>query len=262
MPSTEKLLCEDRGQVRVLTIHRPEKLNALNAEVLRDLRAAFSDARADAEVRAVILTGAGEKSFVAGADIGELSEKDPVSGKAQTLLGQAILSEIESMPKPVVAAVNGFALGGGLELALACHMRVLAATARVGLPEVKLGLIPGYGGTQRLPRLVGRGRALEMILSGEMIGAETALAWGLANRVAPRASETVDVALELLRPMLERAPLALAGALEAVRRGTDVDLGEGLRVEADIFSLICTTGDMKEGTRAFIEKRPAKFAGR
>jgi len=258
----ERLLVEDRGPVRVITINRPEKLNALNAGVLADLRAAFAEARGDAAVRAVVLTGAGEKAFVAGADIGELSEKNTLTGKAQTLLGQAILSEIEAMPVPVVAAVNGFALGGGLELALSTHMRVMAATAKVGLPEVKLGLIPGYGGTQRLPRLIGKGRALEMILSGEMVGAETALSWGLANRVAPSAKECVDVAIELVRPMVERAPLALAGALEAVRRGVDVDLPEGLRIEADLFSLMCTTEDMKEGTKAFLEKRAAKFQGK
>jgi enoyl-CoA hydratase len=249
------------GKIRVITIDRQTKLNALNAEVLRELRGAFGEAR-DSAARAVILTGAGEKAFVAGADIGELAEQTPLSGKAHTLAGQAILSEIETFPKPVVAAINGWALGGGLELALACHLRVAAATAKLGLPEVKLGIMPGYGGTQRLPRLVGRGRALELILTGEPIGAEQALAWGLVNRVAPAAAETVAVAETLLTPILARGPVGVRSALEAVRRGLDTDLAEGLRIEADLFSILCTTHDMREGTQAFLEKREPRFEGR
>jgi enoyl-CoA hydratase len=258
----ERLLIADKERVRTITINRPEKLNALNREVLRELSAAFAEARHDERVRAVILTGAGEKAFVAGADIGELAEKTPLTGKEQTLLGQGILREIENFPKPVVAAINGYALGGGCELALACALRVCAKTARIGLPEVKLGIIPGYGGTQRLPRLIGRARATEMILSGEPIGAETALAWGLVNRIAPSAAETAACAESLLAPMLARAPLALAAALEAVRRGRQLPLTEAMRIEADLFAILCTTHDMREGMTAFLEKREARFEGR
>jgi enoyl-CoA hydratase len=262
MPEYEKLLVSDRDSVRTITINRPEKLNALNREVLRDLSAAFRDARSDGRVRAVILTGAGEKAFVAGADIAELAEKSPQSGKEQTLLGQEILRHIEVFPKPVVAAINGYALGGGCELALACHLRVCAPKAKIGLPEVKLGIIPGYGGTQRLPRLIGRARALEMILSGEPIDADTALDWGLVNRIAPSVQETCATAHALLEPMLKRAPLAIGAALEAVRRGRQLPLTEAMRIEADLFAILCTTYDMKEGMTAFLEKREAKFEGR
>jgi enoyl-CoA hydratase len=260
--SYERLLVEDRNKVRIITINRPEKLNALNREVLRDLQQAFVDTRGDDSVRAVILTGAGEKAFVAGADIAELAEKSPAGAKEQTLLGQDILRHIENFPKPVVGAINGFALGGGCELALATHMRVAAATAKIGLPEVKLGVIPGYGGTQRLPRLIGRARALEMILSGEPIGAETALQWGLINKIAPTAKETVEHAEKLLEPVLQRAPLALGAAMEAVRRGRNVTQTEGMRIEADLFALLCTTADYREGMTAFLEKRGAKFEGK
>lgn len=258
----ERLLISDKDRVRTITVNRPEKLNALNREVLRDLSAVFAATRADDAVRAVILTGAGEKAFVAGADIAELAEKTPITGKEQTLLGQDILRHIENFPKPVVAAINGYALGGGCELALACHMRVCAPTAKIGLPEVKLGIIPGYGGTQRLPRLIGRARAMEMILSGEPIGADTALAWGLVNRIAPSVAETVATAEKLLEPMLKRAPLALGAALEAVRRGRQLPQTEAMRIEADLFAILCTTRDMREGMTAFLEKREARFEGR
>jgi enoyl-CoA hydratase len=260
--SYEKLLIEDRGKVRIITINRPEKLNALNRDVLRELQQVFAETRGDDAVRAVILTGAGEKAFVAGADIAELSEKSPASAKEQTILGQDILRHIENFPKPVVGAINGYALGGGCELALATHLRVAAATAKLGLPEVKLGIIPGYGGTQRLPRLIGRARALEMILSGEPISAETALDWGLINKIAPSAKETVATAEKLLEPILERAPLALGAVLEAVRRGRNVPQTEGMRIEADLFALLYNTRDVKEGMTAFLEKRAAKFEGR
>jgi enoyl-CoA hydratase len=263
VPATyERLIVTDKGRTRTITINRPEKLNALDKQVLSELAAAVAGARLDDNVRAVIITGAGEKAFVAGADIGELAEQSPASGKEHTLAGQAILRAIETFPKPVVAAINGYALGGGCELALACHLRVCAATAKIGLPEVKLGIIPGYGGTQRLPRLIGRARALEMILSGEPIGAETALAWGLVNRIAPSAKETVATAENLLAPILERAPLAVGAALEAVRRGSQLPLAEAMRIEADLFAILCTTEDMREGTRAFLEKRKAEFRGR
>jgi enoyl-CoA hydratase len=258
----ERLLIEDRGRVRIVTINRPEKLNALNREVLRELSTVFAETRTREETWAVILTGAGEKAFVAGADIAELAEKSPLTGKEQTLLGQDSLRHIENFPKPVVAAINGFALGGGCELAMACHLRVAAANAKLGQPEVKLGIIPGYGGTQRLPRLVGRARALEMILTGEPISAQTALEWGLVNRIAPTARETVAEAERLLAPILERAPLAVAASMEAVRRGRNLPQTEGMRIEADLFAILCTTKDMKEGMTAFLEKRVAKFEGR
>lgn len=263
MPKTyERLLISNKGRIRTITINRPEKLNALNRVVLHELSEAFQEARNDASVGAVILTGAGDKAFVAGADIAELVEKTPLTGKEQTLLGQEILRHIEVFPKPVVAAINGYALGGGCELALACHLRVCSANAKIGLPEVKLGIIPGYGGTQRLPRLIGRARAMEMILSGEPIGAETALAWGLVNRIAPAPAETVGVAELLLEPMLKRAPLALGAALEAVRRGRQLPQTEAMRIEADLFAILCTTRDAKEGMTAFLEKREPKFEGR
>ncbi len=258
----ERLLIADKGPIRIITINRPEKLNALNRRILGELSAAVREARAAEHVRAVIITGAGDRAFVAGADIGELAEKTPLTGKDQVLLGQEILRHIEVFPKPVVAAINGYALGGGCELALACHLRVAAETAKIGLPEVKLGIIPGYGGTQRLPRLIGRARALEMILTGEPIDARTALDWGLVNRLAPTPADTVRVAEELLAPILKRGPLAIGAALEAVRRGRQLPLTEAMRIEADLFAILCTTEDMREGMRAFLEKRDPVFKGR
>ncbi|GIW72130.1 MAG: enoyl-CoA hydratase [Planctomycetota bacterium] len=260
--SYEAIIVEDHGPVRRITINRPEKLNALNRQVLLELRRAFEEADAEAAVRAVILTGAGERAFVAGADIAELARLGPEGAKEQTLLGQRILRQIEMMNKPVIAAINGYALGGGCELALACHLRVAAATAKIGLPEVKLGLIPGYGGTQRLPRLIGGARALELILQGEPIGADKALQWGLVNRVAPSAAETVRVAEELLRPILARAPLAVGAAIEAHRRGREVQQTEAMRIEADLFALLYTTEDTREGLTAFLDKREPKWRGR
>jgi enoyl-CoA hydratase len=258
----EQILVEDHGPIRVIMVNRPEKLNALNRRVLEELRHAFAEAGDADAVRAIILTGAGERAFVAGADIAELARLSPDGAKEQTLLGQKILRQIDMLNKPVIAAINGYALGGGCELALACHMRVAAATAKIGLPEVRLGLIPGYGGTQRLPRLVGGARALELILQGEPIGADKALEWGLVNRVAPSAAETVGVAEDLLRPILERAPLAVSSALEAHRRGREVQLTEAMRIEADQFALLYTTEDTREGLNAFLEKRPAKWQGK
>ena len=258
----EKLTIEDKNAVRVITINRPDKLNALNRNVLKELDGAFQEAGADEAVRAVILTGAGEKAFVAGADIGELADLGPESAKVQMQLGQGVLDRIEGLNKPVVAAVNGYALGGGCELALACHMRVAARTAKLGLPEVKLGIIPGYGGTQRLPRLIGRARALQLILSGEPIDGEQALAWGLVNSLAESAAETVEAAFELLRPILKRAPLAIGAAIEACRRGLCVPTSEAMRIESDLFAILTTTHDMREGLEAFLEKRKAQFEGR
>ena len=250
--------CE--GGIATVTVNRPDKRNALNDAVMAELDCAFGRAQSDDTCRAVILTGAGEKAFVAGADIGELAEQDVRGGKAKSLRGQAVLHRIENLGKPVVAMINGYAFGGGLELALACHMRLIADEAKIGLPEVGLSIIPGYGGTQRLPRIVGRGRALEMILSGQPIDAATAVSYGLANRSAPRA-ELRAATEAFLKPMLRNGPLALAMAMEAVLRGTETSLEEGLRIECDLFGIISSTKDMREGLTAFLEKRKPNYIG-
>lgn len=255
------LLVEDRGKVRWLTIHRPEKLNALNRDVLAALHEAFSQAMADQQVAAVVITGAGEKAFVAGADIAEFQGLTPAQAQALARRGQELFSRIEASSKPVIAAVNGFALGGGMELAMACHLRVASENARFGQPEVKLGLIPGYGGTQRLPRLVGKGRALELLLTGAMIDAATALSWGLVNRVVPLA-ELAATVQKLAEDILAVAPTAVARCLEAVTVGLESPLAEALQTEAALFGLCAATEDFKEGVSAFLEKRPAHFPGR
>jgi len=252
---------ETRDDVAIVTIHRPEKLNALNVETLAELETAFEALGADPSVRGVVLTGSGEKAFVAGADIAELGEQTPVSGREFSRRGQRVFDRIEGLGKPVVAAINGFALGGGCELALACHVRVAAEGARLGTPEVKLGIICGYGGTQRLARLVGRGRALELLLTGDMIDAAEAARIGLVNHVVPR-DRVVAEAEALLRRMLANAPLSLRFTLEAVGGGLDMPLAQGLEHEATLFGLACTTEDMREGTRAFTEKRPPRFQGK
>jgi enoyl-CoA hydratase len=243
-----------------LTLQRPEKLNALNNEVLKELEQAFAALEFDDSVGAVVITGSGEKAFVAGADISELASLDTASARRQALAGQAVFDRIEAFPKPVVAAVNGFALGGGCELALACHIRVASDNARFGLPEVSLGIIPGYGGTQRLPRLVGKGIALDMILSGELMGAADALRVGLVSRVFPLAELRAGVE-KLARTILSRGPLALRSALDAVHQGLEMPQEKGQRFEATLFGLLAATQDMKEGMGAFIEKRPAVFKG-
>jgi enoyl-CoA hydratase len=258
--SFENLKIETRDGVAVVTVSRPEKLNALNARTIEELDAAFAALEVDPGVRGVILTGAGDKAFVAGADIAELGAALPVEAREVGRKGQAVFSRIERLAKPVVAAVNGFALGGGCELAMACHVRVASEKARLGTPEVKLGLMCGYGGTQRLPRLVGRGRALEILLTGEMVDAAEAYRIGLVNRVVP-ADRLLAEAETLLRKMLANAPLALRYTLEAVAAGLDQPLDEGQRLEATLFGLLSTTEDMKEGTRAFLEKRPPQFKG-
>jgi enoyl-CoA hydratase len=248
-------------RVARVTVNRPEKLNALDAGVVEDLRAAFERVRSDGAVGAAILTGAGPKAFVAGADIVELARMTAVSAVEVSAKGQALTDGIEGCGKPVIAAVNGFAFGGGLELALACHLRVFSRTAKVGLPEVGLGLIPGYGGTQRLPRIVGRGRALEMILTGEPVDAETALRIGLANRVVePEA--LLEEAGRLAAAVLAKAPVAVALALEAVLRGEAAGPVEGLRAERQLFGLAASTEDMREGTAAFLAKRRPSFKGK
>lgn len=244
-----------------ITIDRPEKMNALNLATIAELEQAFATVAAEAAVRAAVVTGAGEKAFVAGADIGELAALDPIAGREYGRRGQALFRAIELSPKPVIAAINGHALGGGLELALACSFRIAAEHAKLGQPEVKLGLIPGYGGTQRLPRLIGAGRALEMLLTGEPITAPAALACGLVNAIVP-AAELLSRAETLAAKAAANAPLAVRLCLEAVRRGLEMNLEEGLYLESSLFALCCGSADMKEGTRAFVEKRAARFEGR
>jgi len=258
----EHVLYEQADDARLVTItvNRPDKLNALNDAVVADLRAAFEHAKTDPECDLVILTGAGEKAFVAGADIGELAVMSVLGGKAKSQGGQAALAAIENLGKPVIAMINGYAFGGGLETALACHLRTMAEGTKIGVPEVGLGIFPGYGGTQRLPRVVGRGRALEMILTGDPIDAETALRYGLVNRVAP-ASELRKVTVDLAKRILSRGSIAVGMALESVLRGTETSIQEGLRIEADLFGLIASTKDMREGLNAFLEKRKPTFTG-
>ena len=253
-------LVEKTDRIAWVTLNRPEKLNALNNEVLEELEQIFADLEQDAEVGVVVLTGAGEKAFVAGADIAELRTLDTAGARVQALRGQAVYQRIESLPKPVIAAVNGFALGGGCELALACHIRIASETARFGLPEVSLGLIPGYGGTQRLPRLVGKGVALDMILSGDMVPAADALRMGLVSRVVP-AADLKAAATKLAKTILSRGPLALRSALACVNEGIEMPQDQGLQYEAALFGLLAATQDMQEGTGAFLEKRPAVFKG-
>ena len=257
----ENLLYEKRDPVALITLNRPKVLNALNRRTLEELDACVREVIADEAVRVVILTGAGEKAFVAGADINELAQLTPVAGRDYGLFGQSVLDRIEAAPKPFIAAVNGFALGGGCELAMACHLRIASENARLGQPEVKLGIIPGYGGTQRLARLVGKGRALQLVMSGEQITAEQALKIGLVNEVVPL-PDLIPEAEALAKKIAANAPLAVRFAIEAVNRGLEMPLAEGLYLEATLFSLCCTTEDMKEGTQAFLEKRPAKFTGR
>ena len=257
----ENLLYEKRNGIGYVTVNRPEKLNALNRRTMDELRECFEGIERDDEVRAVILTGAGEKAFVGGADINELGVQTPVQGKETSVRGQKILDLIEHLGKPVIAAINGYALGGGCELALACTIRIASENARVGQPEVKLGLIPGYAGTQRLPRLIGKGRALEMVLSGDPISAAEAYRIGLVNQVVP-AQDLIATAEKLAQKILANAPLAVKFALEAVNHGLEMTEAEGQFLEANLFGLCCTTADMKEGTRAFLEKRPARFTGK
>jgi enoyl-CoA hydratase len=257
----QNLLVDTRDHITFVTINRPDKLNALDDRTVEELDAAFAAIGADPQARGVVLTGAGEKAFVAGADIAELSTQSPVDGRERSLRGQRTLDRIERLGKPVVAAVNGFALGGGCELAMACHVRVASENAKLGTPEVKLGLMCGYAGTQRLPRLVGKGRALEMLLTGEMVDATEALRIGLVNRVVPR-EKLLAESEGLLKKMLANGPVSLRFTLDAVNDGLEMGFDEAQRQEATLFGLICTTDDMKEGTKAFLEKRPARFQGK
>jgi enoyl-CoA hydratase len=257
----ENLLVEKNDAAAVVTVNRPRKLNALNVRTLEELDDVFSALGSDNEVRGVVVTGAGEKAFVAGADIEELSHLDAEGGRAASERGQKVFSRIEWLGKPVVAAVNGYALGGGCELALACHVRLASENASFGTPEVKLGLMCGYGGTQRLPRLIGRGRALEMLLTGGQVKADEALRLGLVNRVVPLQG-LLPEAQTLLRGMLANGPLALKTTLEAVHGGLDRPLAEALEGEAALFGELCASADAAEGTRAFLEKRTPRFEGR
>jgi enoyl-CoA hydratase len=257
----DNLLFERDGAVAILTFNRPKVLNALNAGTLRDLDAALDALGGDAEVRAIILTGAGEKSFVAGADINELMVLTPAEGKEHARHGQRIFDRIEQLGKPVIAAINGFALGGGCELALACTLRIAADTARLGQPEINLGIIPGYGGSQRLPRLVGKGRALEILLSGDMILAARAYEMGLVNQVVP-AADLMAAARKLAHALASKAPIATRYILEAVNHGLEMPLAQGQFLETALFGAIASTEDTREGTAAFLEKRKASWKGR
>jgi enoyl-CoA hydratase len=247
-------------RVATITVNRPDKLNALNAATIGELGEVIDEVSRRDDIGGAILTGAG-RAFIAGADINELAAQTPMQAKQRARRGQEIFRRYETSPKPVIAAVNGFALGGGCELAMACHVRIASEAAKFGQPEVKLGICPGYGGTQRLPRLVGMGRALQLIMTGEMIDATEAYRIGLVNRVVP-AADLMGAADALVRQMLGNAPLALASCIEAVVRGTEISLDDGLILEANHFALLAGSQDMVEGTRAFLEKRPPAFAGR
>ena len=246
-------------RVATVTVNRPEKLNALSELVIRELGEAIDEARRDPEIAGVILTGAG-RAFVAGADISELDQHGAISAKLLSQRGQDVFRRFETSPKPTIAAVNGFALGGGCELAMSCHIRLASDAAKFGQPEVKLGLLPGYGGTQRLPRLVGKGRALQLLLTGETIDAQEAFRIGLVNRVLP-AAELMSAARAMMRAILANGPLALACCIEVVNAGNDLPLLDALTLEATAFGLLASTADKREGTRAFLEKRAAHFTG-
>ena len=257
----DNLLYEKRGGIAFITFNRPKVLNALNRKTVEELRDVLLDARDDSSVRALILTGAGEKSFVAGADIGELALRTPVDGKEFSLFGQSVFHLLETLGKPSICAINGFALGGGCELAMCCTIRIASKTAKLGQPEVKLGIIPGYGGTQRLARLCGKGVAHELCLSGEMITAEEAQRIGLVNHIY-EAAELLPTAEALAKKIIANAPVAIRYTMEAIERGVEMPQEEGLFLEATLFGLCCATEDMREGTKAFLEKRKADFKGK
>ena len=258
--SDDVVLLEEDGPLAILTVNRPDKLNALDDALIGELDAVLDDIGARDDARGIIVTGAG-RAFVAGADISQLAQQGPFDGKARALRGQAVFRKLERSPRPVIAAVNGFALGGGCELAMACHIRIAAEGAKFAQPEVKLGIGPGYGGSQRLPRLVGRGRALQLLLTGETIDAAEAFRIGLVNKVVP-AADLLAQAESMMRQILANGPLAIALCIEAVDRGLDMPLDEGLMLEANHFGLLASSTDMAEGMRAFLEKRPARFTGR
>jgi enoyl-CoA hydratase/carnithine racemase len=257
----ENLILEKKNFIAYVTVNRPKVLNALNMATMEELRAAFTDIKNDAGVRVAILTGAGEKAFIAGADIGELAKQDAVAGKEYTHRGQSVLDLIENLGKPVIACINGFALGGGCEIAMACTMRLASENAKLGQPEVKLGIIPGLGGSQRLPRLVGKGIAMQLVLAGEMITAQEAHRIGLVNEVTTPA-DLIPRAEAIAQKVIANAPLAVQYAMEAVNKGMEMTQREGLYLEATLFGVCCATEDKKEGTVAFLEKRAAQFKGK
>jgi enoyl-CoA hydratase/carnithine racemase len=257
----ENLLYEKRDRIGFITFNRPKVLNALNRSTMQELNHLLIAAREDEQVRVLILTGAGDKSFVAGADISELAVQTPVSGRETALFGQSVLHRLETLGKPSIAAINGFALGGGCEVALACSMRLASTSARLGQPEVKLGILTGYGGSQRLSRLCGKGVAHEICLTGEMISAEEALRIGLVNHVYEPA-ELLPAAEALAKKIIANAPLAVKFTMEAIERGVEMPQEEGQFLEATLFGISAATEDMREGTRAFLEKRPAQFRGK
>jgi len=260
-PALANVRYEKKGSIAYVTVDRPRVLNALNTPTWADLRAAFVDAKADTSVRGVILTGAGDKAFIAGADISELADVGAYDAEESSRFGQGVLDLIENLGKPVIAAINGFALGGGCETAMACTMRIAADHARFGQPEVKLGLVPGGGGTQRLPRLVGKGRALQLILTGETISAQEAYRIGLVNEIVPAAG-LIERAETILKQIAANAPIAVKFSLDAANKGLETSQSEGLALEASYFGICAATDDKKEGTAAFLEKRAPKFRGR
>ena len=257
----ENVLYEKKGAIAYVTVNRPKVLNALNSRTWQDLRTAFEEARGDSDVRGVILTGAGDKAFIAGADISELAHVSAVEAEQSSSFGQTVLTFVENLGKPVIAAINGFALGGGCETAMACTIRIAVENAKFGQPEVRLGLLPGGGGTQRLPRLVGKGRALQLILSGEAITASEAYRIGLVNEVVP-AADLIPRAETVLKQIFANAPVAVKYSIEAVNKGLETSQAEGFALEASFFGLCAATEDKKEGTSAFLEKRAAQFQGR
>ena len=257
----DNLLLERDGAVAIVTVNRPKVLNALNAPTLDELRRAALDLKHDEGVRVVILTGAGEKSFVAGADINELAVQTPVSGREHALRGQHVFDLIENLGKPVIAAINGYALGGGCELAMACTLRIAADGAKIGQPEINLGILPGYAGTQRLARLVGKGKAMELILTGAQINAADAERIGLVNRVVPAAALMTEARM-LAASLANNAPIAMRYIINAINKGLEMPFAEACVFEATLFGLVASTDDMREGTRAFLEKRKAEFKGR
>ena len=256
--SYQNLLVEKKENIATVTINRPDKLNALNSQTMNELKEAFTELKSDSEIFVVIVTGSGEKAFVAGADIAELNRLDVITGKTFAENGQAVFNLIENLEKPVIAAVNGFALGGGCELALACHIRIASENARFGQPEVNLGIIPGYGGTQRLTRLINSGRAMEYILTGDMIDANEALRIGLVNKIYPQ-TELMNKAMEMAKKITSKGQQAIRLSVKAVNIVDEVSGKEGLNYEASLFSLACGTEDFKEGTKAFLEKRKPEF---
>lgn len=256
----KNLLFEVKDKIAVVTVNRPEVMNALNQETVKELKAAALSVRDDSSIGGMIITGMGEKAFVAGADINELARESVLSGRETSIRGQETLQVLELMGKPVIAAINGYALGGGFELALGCHIRIAAENAKMGLPEVGLGIMPGFGGSQRLPRLIGSSRALELILTGKTISAQEAMDIGLLSKVVPE-GKSLESAIEMMKVILSKAPLSIKMCIEAVNRGMNMTLDEGLAIESDRFGLLCGTEDMKEGMKAFLGKREPKFKG-